>query len=58
MKRLMTGNRLVLDDFGPSDPVFDWMADWLAEGPTGSVTCGIDYFASVSTPSWDCVIIP
>jgi hypothetical protein len=35
MKRLMTENCLVLDDFGPSDQVFDWMADRLADGPTG-----------------------
>jgi hypothetical protein len=31
MKRLMTANLLVLDDFGPSDHVFDRLADWLAE---------------------------
>jgi hypothetical protein len=24
-------------DFGPSDQVFDWMADRLAEGPAGLV---------------------
>jgi hypothetical protein len=35
MKRLMTENWLVLDDFGPSDQVFDLMADRLADGPTG-----------------------
>jgi hypothetical protein len=35
MKRLMTEKRLVLDDFGPSDLVFDLMADRLADGPTG-----------------------
>jgi hypothetical protein len=34
MRRLMTENRLVLDDFGPSDQVFDLMADRLADGPT------------------------
>jgi hypothetical protein len=35
MKRLMTENLLVLDDFGPSDQVIDLMADRLADGPTG-----------------------
>jgi hypothetical protein len=35
MKRLMTENRLVLDDFGSSDQVIDLMADRLAVGPTG-----------------------
>jgi hypothetical protein len=35
MKRLMKENGLVLDDFGPSDQVFDLMADRLADGPTG-----------------------
>jgi hypothetical protein len=34
-ERLMTANCLFLDDFGPSDQVFDLMADWLADGPTG-----------------------
>jgi hypothetical protein len=33
MKRLMTENCLVLDDFGSSDQVFGWMGDRLAEGP-------------------------
>jgi hypothetical protein len=33
----MTAKLLVLDDFGPNDQVFDWMADGLAEGPTGLV---------------------
>jgi hypothetical protein len=35
MKRLMTENGLVLDDFGQSDQVFYWMADRLADGTTG-----------------------
>jgi hypothetical protein len=35
MKRLMTENLLVLDDFGPSDQVIDLMAGRLADGPTG-----------------------
>jgi hypothetical protein len=35
MKRLMTANCLVLDDFGPCDPVIDLMADRLADGLTG-----------------------
>jgi hypothetical protein len=35
MKRLMTENRLVLDDFGPSDQVIDLMADRQADVPTG-----------------------
>jgi hypothetical protein len=37
MKRPMTANCLVLDDFGPSDQVFDLMADRLAEVPTGLI---------------------
>jgi hypothetical protein len=40
MKRLMIANRLVLDDVGPSDQVFDWMGDQLAEDPTGCVAWG------------------
>jgi hypothetical protein len=35
MQRLMTENGLVLGDFGPSDQVFDLMADRLADGPIG-----------------------
>jgi hypothetical protein len=54
----MTENCLVLDDFGPSHKVFDWMADRLAEGPTGLVAWRVGYSASVSTPRWHCVIIP
>jgi hypothetical protein len=44
--------------FSPSDKVSDWMADWLAEGPTGIGAWGIDYPALVSSPRWRCVIIP
>jgi hypothetical protein len=58
MKRLMTEKRLILDDFGPSDQVFDLMADRLADGPTGLAAQGFDHSASVSTPRWHCVIIP
>jgi hypothetical protein len=36
----MTANRLVLDDFGPSDQVLDWMGDRQADGPTGLVARG------------------
>jgi hypothetical protein len=35
MKRLVIDNLLVLGDFGPSDQVFDLMADRLADCPTG-----------------------
>jgi hypothetical protein len=45
----MTANWLVLDDFGPSDKVFDWMADRLAEDPTGLVAWRVDHSVSVST---------
>jgi hypothetical protein len=37
--------------------VIGW-ADRLAEGPTGRVACGVNYFVSVSTPRWNRVIIP
>jgi hypothetical protein len=47
-----------LDAIGPSDQVFDWMADRLAEGPTGRLAWGVDYSASVSTSRWHRVIIP
>jgi hypothetical protein len=50
-----------LTDFGcfsPSDKASDWIADQLAEGPTGRVAWGVDNSASVSTPRWHCVIIP
>jgi hypothetical protein len=33
--------------FGPSDKVSDWIADRLAEGPTGLVAWGVDYSALV-----------
>jgi hypothetical protein len=46
-----------LDDFGPSDQVFDWMADQPAEGPTGRVAWGVDYSAPESTPRWHCVML-
>jgi hypothetical protein len=55
---LMTATWLVLDDFGPSDKVFDWMAERLLEGPTGLVSWGVDYSAFVSSPRWHCAIIP
>jgi hypothetical protein len=58
MKRLMTENRLVLDDIGSNNQVFDLMADRIADGPTGRVAWAVDYSASVSTPRWHCVIIP
>jgi hypothetical protein len=38
MKRMMTENRLVLDDFGPSEQVIDLMADRLADGPKDLAT--------------------
>jgi hypothetical protein len=50
--RKLTG----LDDFGPSDQVFDWMADRLADGPTRLVVWGVYYSASVSSPRWHCEI--
>jgi hypothetical protein len=31
--------------FSPSDKVSDWIADRLAEGPTGIGACGVDYSA-------------
>jgi hypothetical protein len=37
MKRQMTENWLALNEFGPSDQVFDLMADRIADGPTGLV---------------------
>jgi hypothetical protein len=39
-----------LGDFGPSDQVFDLMADRLAEGSTGLVVWGVHYSVSVSSP--------
>jgi hypothetical protein len=44
--------------FGPSDKVFDWMPDRLAEGPTCLVALRVDYPASVLSPRWHCVIVP
>jgi hypothetical protein len=44
--------------FGPSDKVSDWTADRLAEGPTDTFACGVEYSALVSSPRWHCVIIP
>jgi hypothetical protein len=44
--------------FGPSDKVFDWLADRLAEGPTGIGAWGVDYYALVSSSCWHCIIIP
>jgi hypothetical protein len=57
MKRQMTENGLVLDASGPSDQVFDLMADRLADGPTGLAAQEDYHPASVSTPRWNCVII-
>jgi hypothetical protein len=42
---------------GPSDKVFDWIADRLAEGPTDIVEWGVYYSALVSSRRWHCVII-
>jgi hypothetical protein len=36
--------------FGRSDKASDWIADRLAEGPTGLVACVVDYSALVSSP--------
>jgi hypothetical protein len=36
--------------FSPSDKASDWIADRLAEGPTGIVAWGIDYSAVISSP--------
>jgi hypothetical protein len=50
-----------LTDFGcfsSSDEVSDWIADRLAEGPTGIGAWGIYDSAFVSSPRWHCVIIP
>jgi hypothetical protein len=44
--------------FSPSDKVSDWIADRLAEGPTGIVAWEVDYSALASSPRWHCVIIP
>jgi hypothetical protein len=52
--RKMTG----LGCFGPSDKVSAWIADRLAEGPTGIGSWGVDYSALVSSPRWHRVTIP
>jgi hypothetical protein len=44
--------------FSPSDKASDWIADRLADGPTGIGAWGVDYSALVSPPRWHCVIIP
>jgi hypothetical protein len=44
--------------FNPSDKVSDWIADRLAQGPTGIGAWGVDYSAVVSAPRWHCDIIP
>jgi hypothetical protein len=38
--------------FGPSGKVSVWIAERLAEGPTGIVAWGVDYSAVVSSPRW------
>jgi hypothetical protein len=43
--------------FSPSDKAYDWIADRLAEGPTGIAKWGVDYSAVVSSPRWNCLII-
>jgi hypothetical protein len=42
----------------PSDKISDWIADRLAEGPTGIATWGVVYFALVPSPRRHRVIIP
>jgi hypothetical protein len=44
--------------FCPSDKVTDWVADRLAEGPTGIDAWGVDYSALLLLPRWHCIIIP
>jgi hypothetical protein len=44
--------------FSPSDKVSDWIADRLADDPTGIGTRGVDYSAVASSPRGHCVIIP
>jgi hypothetical protein len=44
--------------FSPSDKVSDWIADRLAEGPTGICAWRVDYSAVVSSRRWHCIIIP
>jgi hypothetical protein len=43
--------------FSPSGKASDWIADRLAEGPTGIGAWEVDYSASVSRPRWHSVII-
>jgi hypothetical protein len=38
--------------FGPSEKASDWIADRLAEGPTGNGAWRIYYSAVVSSPRW------
>jgi hypothetical protein len=42
----------------PSDKASDWIADRLAEGPTGIGSWGVDYSALVLLSRWHNVIIP
>jgi hypothetical protein len=44
--------------FSPSDKASDWIANRLADGPTGIGAWGVDYSALVSLPRWQFVIIP
>jgi hypothetical protein len=44
--------------FGPSDKVSDWISGRMAEGPTGIKAWAVDYSALVSSPRWNCAIIP
>jgi hypothetical protein len=44
--------------FSPIDKASDWIADRLAEGPTGVVAWGFDYSVVVPSPRWHCLIIP
>jgi hypothetical protein len=44
--------------FSPSDKASDWIADRLAEGPTGIVAPSVvDYSTVMSSPRWHCLII-
>jgi hypothetical protein len=43
--------------FSPSDTASDWIADWLAERPTGMVAWGVDNSTLISSPRWHYVII-
>jgi hypothetical protein len=44
--------------FGPSDKVFDGIADRLADGPSRIGAWGFEYSALESSPCWHCEIIP